>query len=62
MPGMCLTVVAVAAMSAVGGGSATATVKEAATVAVEEVVEVDDGLLDPTLSLMMKFGGDGGVL
>jgi hypothetical protein len=36
MPGMCLAVVAVAAMSVVGGGSATARVEEAATEAAEE--------------------------
>jgi hypothetical protein len=37
---MCLAVVAVAAMSVVGRGSATATVEEAATAAAEEA---DDG-------------------
>ncbi len=36
MPGMCLAVVAVAAMSVVGGESATATVEEAAREAAEE--------------------------
>jgi hypothetical protein len=40
MPGMCLAVVAVAAMSVVGRGSATAMVEEAATAAAEEA---DDG-------------------
>jgi hypothetical protein len=40
MPGMCLAVVAVTALSVVGRGSATATVEEVATVAVEEA---DDG-------------------
>ncbi len=39
-PGMCLTVVAVVAMSVVGRGSATAMVEEAATEAAEEA---DDG-------------------
>jgi hypothetical protein len=37
---MCLAVVAVAVMSVMGGGSATATVQEAATEAAEEA---DDG-------------------
>ncbi len=36
MPGMCLAVVAVAAMLVVGGGSATAMVEEAAMEAAEE--------------------------
>ncbi len=36
MPGMCLAVVAVAAMSVVGRGGATATVEEVATAAAEE--------------------------
>ncbi len=40
MPGMCLAVVVVAAMTVWEGGSATATVEEAATVAAEEA---DDG-------------------
>ncbi len=36
MPRMCLAVVTVVAMSVVGGGSATATVEEAATAVAEE--------------------------
>ncbi len=56
MPGMCLAVVAVAAMSVVGEGSTMATVEEAATVAAEEADEADSGLLDATPpSLMMKL-------
>jgi hypothetical protein len=42
MPGMCLTVVAVAAMLVVGRGSTMVTVEEAVTVAAEEA---DDGPL-----------------
>jgi hypothetical protein len=38
MPGVCLAVVAVTAMSVVGRGSMTATVEEAATAAAEEAM------------------------
>jgi hypothetical protein len=43
MPGMCLALVAVAAMLVVWGGSATATVEEAAMAAAEEADETDNG-------------------